>query len=93
MRWHRDAYERQLELAEHRLTLTVPADLRATVLEHIERVIHREASNPARELMPALAAHGEKVELNPATDVVRGSIGDVAWKRALIDSLARCAKA
>lgn len=90
VRWHRDQYEHQLELADGRLILSVERNLPIRVVRSLEAHIHREARNPARESLPALAASGLQVDhLNPATDIARGSVGSAEQKRALLALLAR----
>lgn len=90
VRWHRDRYEHQLELVDGRFVLPVAGDLPMRIVRSLEAHVHRDARNPVRELLPVLAANGSKVDhINPATDVARGSVGDLEEKRALLASLAR----
>jgi len=82
-----DRYEPHFDLLGDRLALSAPrlADVQRTCLEHIARLVDREARNPARELAPRL---GADVRISPATDSARGSVGDPNAKRAALATLA-----
>jgi hypothetical protein len=86
VRWHQDHYERHLELADGKLLVPEAADQRARALALVEANLEHEARNPARDLLPRLGAN---VQINSATDHVRGSVGVAAEKRSLLASLSR----
>ena len=90
VRWHRDRYEQQLELAGGRFIWPTAEDLPMRIVQSLEHCVHSQARNPVRELLPVLAAEGAKLDhINPATDVARGSVGDPNEKRAILAALAR----
>ena len=88
--WHRDRYERQVELADGRIVLPAPGNPHRSVLEFLASQVFHEARNPAAEIAPLLASQGHNVDyINPATAISRGSAGDPDHKRAILAALAR----
>lgn len=58
---------------------------RDVILSQLERACHWPARNPAREM----ALRDPSVQLNPATDEARGSVGTVTEKHAIVARLRR----
>jgi hypothetical protein len=89
VRWHRDRYEEHVALTAGKLVLSSAPDLQGRVLKRLEANLAHDARNPARDLWPRMGAN---TQLNPATNAVRGSVGDEAEKRSLLASLAPASK-
>lgn len=86
-----DAFECHLEVASDVEIALPPIDLAAEQrrwLGELRRRLARPADNPARRSAEALAAAGRgPIELNPWTDVSRGSVGSRTEKLRLLDAL------
>lgn len=85
--WLGDRFEEHLRIAQVDIQLPVRSmnDLQLEWLGALEKNLHRDASNPARDLGPRVGA----ATLNPWTEEARGSVGSQAEKRLLLQNLRR----
>jgi hypothetical protein len=86
--WLRDDFESHIALSglDIRLPYRPFAELQAECIETLRRRHNKEAGNPARALQQRL---GETAEVNPATDIFRGSVASGDEKLELLDHLSR----
>ena len=88
LRWWRDEFERQVELASVAISFTGEATYAPAILASLwARSQQEEPTNPARG---ALSALGEDAQINPCTDHTRGSLDgqrkrEILWQEYSFD--------
>ncbi|HEY1786198.1 MAG TPA: hypothetical protein VGG30_11635, partial [Pirellulales bacterium] len=89
--WLQDDFDEQLRIADLDISLPIrgPVDLQRDQIERLRRWHYHASHNPARENLGVVSniLAAKITDLNPMTDIARGSVGSEVQKLQVLDNL------